>query len=397
MNSRKLILYSSVFAVQGLCNAAIPVLPELAGGSGNSAAASNLIYSGYFLGAFLTLLPFGILADRIGNLKVAGLGILLTALSGLSIFLSDNLWVLGVSRFVEGMGCGAFFPAAFSMIAEWKDSKSSLGEFNFLLNAGLAAGVLFAGLLAGQGIKTAIGIFTLLAGLSTAFLLTEARELLTFGGDAINRPAGSNQLGGSNQSESPRKAGPAERKNGMSFISEFSRQLKKSFEALFGKSFGKIWSTSVLLYGTTGLLTANFPEYSADFLTKPEIGLAISASYLAAMLGSLAAGRTKAGYKSIIRMGITFAVVGILLSVKVPLLAFALIGAGGGAAVVGLVTAVSRISSSGFAMGLFNTGIYAGLGMVPVFGSLFLSHFSYEEVFLGSALVLLMMLFVKIE
>jgi MFS family permease len=385
MNSRKLILYSSVFAVQGLCNAAIPVLPELAGGSGNSAAASNLIYSGYFLGAFLTLLPFGILADRIGNLKVAGLGILLTALSGLSIFLSDNLWVLGTSRFVEGMGCGAFFPAAFSMIVEWKDSKSSLGEFNFLLNAGLAAGVLLAGLLAGQGIKTAIGIFTLLAGLSTAFLLTEARELLTFRGNAIN------------QSADFQKAGSAKRKQGMSFFSEFGRQLKKSSEELFKKSFGKIWGTSVLLYGTTGLLTANFPEYSADFLTKPELGLAISASYLAAMLGSLVAGRTKAGHNSIIKTGITFAVAGILLSVKVPLLAFALIGAGGGAAVVGMVTAVSRISSSGFAMGLFNTGIYAGLGLVPVLGSLFLGHFSYEEVFLGSALALLMMLFVRLD
>ncbi|WP_440956534.1 MFS transporter [Methanosarcina sp. Mfa9] len=385
MNSRKLILYSSVFAVQGLCNAAIPVLPELAGGSTNSAAASNLIYSGYFLGAFLTLLPFGVLADRIGNLKVAGLGILLTALSGLAIFLSGNLWVLGISRFVEGMGCGAFFPAAFSMIAEWKDSKRSLGEFNFLLNAGLAAGVLLAGLLAGQGIKTAIGIFTLLAGLSTAFLLTETGELLTSGGNAIN------------QSTRFRKVSPAKRNQGMSFFSELSRQLKKSCEALFGKSFGKIWSTSVLLYGTTGLLTANFPEYSADFLTKPELGIAISASYLAAMLSSLAAGRTKAGYKTIIRVGITFAVTGILLSVKLPLLAFALIGAGGGAAVVGLVTAVSRISSSGFAMGLFNTGIYAGLGLVPVLGSLFLGHFSYEEVFLGSALALLLMLFVKID
>ena len=88
---------------------------------------------------------------------------------------------------------------------------------------------------------------------------------------------------------------------------------------------------------------------------------------------------------------------GILLSLKAPLLAFFLIGAGGGAAVIGLVAAVSRISSSGIAMGLFNTGIYAGLGMIPVFGSLFIEPLGYETVFLGSALVLLTILGLKLE
>ena len=146
MNFKKLILYSSVFSIQGLSNAAIPVLPELAGGVGDS-VVSNLLFSGYFVGALLALVPFGILADRIGNLKVIGFGVLLTALSGLVISFSDSLWILVIARFLEGVGCGAFFPAAFSMLAGWKDSQRSLGEFNFLLNAGLAAGVFLSGCL----------------------------------------------------------------------------------------------------------------------------------------------------------------------------------------------------------------------------------------------------------
>ena len=133
MNFKKLILYSSVFSIQGLSNAAIPVLPELAGGVGDS-VVSNLLFSGYFVGALLALVPFGILADRIGNLKVIGFGVLLTALSGLVISFSDSLWILVIARFLEGVGCGAFFPAAFSLLAGWKDSQRSLGEFNFLLN-----------------------------------------------------------------------------------------------------------------------------------------------------------------------------------------------------------------------------------------------------------------------
>lgn len=387
MNPRKLLLYFSVFAIQGLSNAAIPILPELAGKGNANPAVSSLLYSGYFIGALLTLLPFGILADRIGNLKVAGLGITLTAITGLFITFSDNLWILGVSRFVEGLGCGAFFPAAYSMIAEWEDSQQSLGEFNFLLNAGLASGVFFSGMLAELGIKTAISIFTILAGFSFALLLWEARGMISHETSCRKQK----------KSMSLNSREVSGEKLEVSMIFKPGRYLKEVGETFFENGFWKLWGISVILYGATGLLTSNYADYSAGFLTKPELGLAISASYVAAMLSSLAAGRTKAKNKNIVRAGISFAAVGILLSLKAPLLAFFLIGAGGGAAVVGLIAAVSRRSSSGSAMGLFNTGIYAGLGLIPIFGSLFIGPLGYETVFLGSALVLLTMLGIKLE
>lgn len=384
MNFKKLTLYSSVFAIQGLSNAVIPVLPELAGvGSGDS-TVSNLLFSGYFMGAFLSLVPLGILADRIGNLKVIAFGVLLTAFSGVLIFSSDSLWILGISRFLEGIGCGAFFPAAFSMLAGWEDSQRSLGEFNFLLNAGLAAGVFFSGVLAVQGIKTAIGVFTLLAGLSCIFLLSGTKELLS--SDRKKERFVLSNIDNSVKNEPD-----------ISLLSELKSYLKSARKIIFKSSFEKIWGISVILYGSTGLLTANYPDYSAGFLTKPELGLAISASYLAAMLSSLTAGRADINSENIVKAGVILAAAGIFLSVKIPILAFILIGAGGGAAVVGLITAVSRISSSGFAMGLFNTGIYAGLGLGPVFGSFFLKPFGYESVFFGSALVLLAIFFVKLE
>lgn len=384
MNLKKLALYSSVFALQGLSNAIIPVLPELAGGDSGGSAISNLLFSGYFMGALLALVPLGILADRIGNLKVIRFGMLLTAFSGFVIVFSDSPWILGTSRFLEGVGCGAFFPASFSILTEWEDSQQSLGEFNFLLNAGLAAGVFFSGVLAGFGIKTAIASFTFLAGISCILLLSEAGGLLS--------PNRKEKKFKRSESENP-----VRNRQDTSLLPEVKSYLEKARETLFRTNFGKIWGTSVLLYGTTGLLTANYPEYSAGFLTKPELGLAISASYLAAMLSSLIAGRASINPKNIVRIGIILAAAGIFLSVKLPLLAFFLTGAGGGTAVVGLITAVSRINSSGFTMGLFNTGIYAGLGLGPVFGSFFLEPFGYETVFFGSAFVLLTTLFVRLE
>jgi MFS family permease len=384
MNIKKLILYSSVFAIQGLSNAVIPILPELAGGGSGDSVASSLLFSGYFLGALLALLPFGILADRIGNLKVIGFGILLTVLSGLVISFSDSLWILGIARFVEGVGCGAFFPAAFSMLAEWKDSQRSLGEFNFLLNAGLAAGVLFSGILAGLGFKTAINIFTFLAGLSCISLMWETEELLFPGRKGKEVTLQNSTYFAKNQQAT-------------SLIFEQGKYFKKARQTMLKSSFGKIWGILIILYGTTGLLTANYPDYSAACLTKPELGLAISVSYVAAMLSSLIAGRANRSSRGIVKSGIILAAAGILLSLKMPILAFALIGTGGGIAFVGLITATSKISSSGFVMGLFNTGIYAGLGLGPVFGSLFIEPLGYETVFIGSSLVLLTALLVKLE
>ena len=288
------------------------------------------------------------------------------------------------------MGCGAFFPAAFSMISKWKDSQRSLGEFNFLLNAGLAAGVFLSGMLAGLGIKTAIGIFTLLASLSCIFVLSEAGDLLSPGIKEKRLTLRDSNYSVKNQDISLNQ-------QDTSLFFELGEYLKKSRETVLNSSFGKIWGVSVLLYGTTGILTANYADYSAGFLTKPELGMAISASYMAAMFSSLVAGRLKVNSKSIVRSGIILASAGILLSLEMPVLAFFLIGAGGGIAVVGLITAVSKINSSGFVMGFFNTGIYAGLGLGPVFGSFFMEFFGYETVFLGSALLLLTALFVKLE
>jgi MFS family permease len=383
MNFKKLTLYSSVFAIQALSNAVIPVLPELTGGS-SSSAISNLLFSGYFMGAFLAFVPFGILADRIGNLKVIAFGILLTAISGMFIFFSENLWILVLFRFLEGIGSGSFFPAAFSLIAEWKDSRQSLGEFNFLLNAGLASGVFFSGILAGLGIKTAIGIFTFFAVLSCVFLLSGVKELLFL---EVRRK----------ELNPSKNGGNIEDPSNVSLFSEIVQYFKKARKTVLKSVFWKIWGISVLLYGATGLLTANYPEYSAGFLTKPELGFAISASYLAAMLSSLMAGRMNMNPENIVRAGILIAVAGIFLSVSFPILAFSLMGAGGGIAIVGLIVAVSRISSSGFAMGLFNTGIYAGLGLGPIFGSFFLEPFGYETVFLGSGVLLFTISFVKLE
>ncbi len=159
------LIYGAAFVIMGLSNAVIPILPELASPHNNEFGgfASSLLFSAYFLGALATMLPFGLLADRFGYLKFIGFGVVLTAISGLTILLSENLWIMLISRFIEGSACGAFFPAAFSTLSKSNDPRRYIGEFTFLFNGGLAAGALLSGLLAGIYLKGAILIFMFMA------------------------------------------------------------------------------------------------------------------------------------------------------------------------------------------------------------------------------------------
>jgi MFS family permease len=59
-------LFFGVFAVMALSNAIVPVLPSFAG----SSALQGAIYAAYFLGAFISTLPSGILSDRIGRIPL---------------------------------------------------------------------------------------------------------------------------------------------------------------------------------------------------------------------------------------------------------------------------------------------------------------------------------------
>ena len=180
MHPDRRLIYIAVFAIMGLSNAVIPILPELAAcyHSIYGEFASSLLFSGYFLGALVTMLPFGILADRFGNLRLIGLGIIFTVISGLIIFFSENLWILIISRFIEGAACGAFFPAAYSILSRCKDPGRCLGEFTFLYNAALASGALLSGLLADIFLKGAVLTFTIVAFLSGLSLIYRHRELI---------------------------------------------------------------------------------------------------------------------------------------------------------------------------------------------------------------------------
>lgn len=363
MNTDKILLYASVFVMMGLSDAAIPVLPELAASNHLSYGpiASSLLFSSYFLGALVTMLPFGILADRHGNIRFIFLGIFLTVISGIVIMVSNDLWILSIARFIEGSACGAFFPAAFSMLSEFENRNRCMGEFNFLLNGGLASGVVISGLLATTSIKGGIFIFTIASSVVLLLILPKIIH---------SKPSITKQT---------------HRK-----ISEdISIEFKRTFSTLFDNRFINIWILSFVLFGSTGVLVAFYPDYSADVLAKTELGAAIAGLYVSAMITSLLVGRSLIGHNTMIRAGMGISAIGALLAIQHPILGFIILGAGSGVAMVGLPIATSHMDTDrGLAMGLFNTCTYGGLALMPLIAGTFIDYLGFVSIFLISALIL---------
>ncbi|WP_440956533.1 MFS transporter [Methanosarcina sp. Mfa9] len=400
MNPDRFLIYTTVLTIMGLSNAVIPILPELAAQDHSSfgAFASSLLFSAYFLGALATMLPFGILSDRFGNLRFIGLGILLTAGSGLIILLSENLWVLLLARFVEGSACGAFFPAAFSTLSEYRNPGRYMGEFTFLLNAGLAAGTLFSGLLAETHLKGAIFIFTFMSFLLILLILPRNRELKSPGQagkkTTENRSVVNSTIG--NRNTEKRNTGNRNTGNRPDSISDPFKRAFGTLTAVFRGRNSRILLLSMLLNGGVGILIAYYPDYSADFLTKAQLGSSIASLYICAMITSLLIGRFSIGERTMIRIGIAFSALGAFLAIQYPFPGFSCLGGGSGIAIVGFSLAFARMDiDRGLAMGLFNTTIYAGLSLAPITAGLFTGVLSLEEIFLANGCILTGAFFLK--
>jgi MFS family permease len=364
MNLHRLLIYGAAFTIMGLSNAVIPILPELANLSNSLSGgfASSLLFSAYFLGALGTMIPFGIFADRFGNLKFIGLGIILTAISGLIILLSENLWILLIARFIEGSACGAFFPAAFAVLSKLRNPARYIGKFTFLFNAGLAAGAFLSGLLADTCLKGAILIFTAIASLLTTYLLLRYRELA--------------------HPESKGKTSALK-------SSDLFRKPYRETKELLNHDNSGLWLSSFLLNGAIGVLVAYYPTYSLGTITKAQLGISISSLYVCAMITSLLGGYFKVKEQTLVRIGLGFSAFGTFCAIKYPLLGFSSLGGGSGVATVGFALAVARMNADrGLVMGLFNTTIYAGLSLAPIIAGIFINFLSFEKLFIANGFIL---------
>ena len=356
----RIMLYLLVFVIMGLSDAVIPVLPALANnGPLPDGGSSSLIFSSFFIGALLTMILFGVLADAYGHRLFVIFGVLLTLISGFMIIVSNDFWMIVIARFIEGAGCGAFFPSAFALLAGMDKREQYIGEFNFIINLGLAVGLKVTGMLANTGIKNGVMLFE---GLMVPIFMISMMVLINNGlGETVLKK------------------------------SEVFSTIAKSKKAIIHPQYYQIWLLSFVLFGSSGVLIALYPDFVSDVMTTDALGTYLASIYVGAMVTSLVAGRMQIPKDTLVKTSMVFTGIGALGAVFHPI-GLTLMGAGSGLGMVGLVTGVSYLNiNKGLAMGIFNTCTYAGLALVPILSGLLIPIVGYSSVFIINGILLIIM------
>jgi MFS family permease len=334
---RRLPLHLGIFTVMALSNAIVPVLPSY----GTGPFIQSAIYAAYFLGAFATVIPAGMLSDRVGRLPVIRAGLLLTLLSGILLLAFPSPTTVLAARVLEGVGAGLFVAAAMALVNSQPDHESLSGIFMGALNAGLVVGLLATGSI-DQAMQMETGgilLFTILSAvplLATVILVEDT---------TLRRP-------------------------------------EASFPHLIG-DYVWLFLSAVILVGMTGALTAIYPGFAGG--EPATLATAIAMMHLATIGAVVVASRLHLPPVPTLRAAAIAMVAGVLLVMATPL-GFLMVGAIAG---VVMIAQMAFLGSTGLrqgrVMGLYTASSYLGMTMLPALAGALAEHISFSAAFLAVA------------
>jgi MFS family permease len=371
MKSR-ISVFLGVFTVMALSNAIVPVLPGLAEGT----VAQGAIYSSYFLGALLLVLPAGILADRIGELSLIRGGLLLTTLSGVFLLFSGSPYLLLFSRLAEGFGAGLFVASGLAYLNARPDNARGSGIFLAMLNVGLVVGLIGTGWIvevtgnryAGVMLFTVVSIVPLLMS-----MLMKPEQ------GASNRGVPVAESGLSLMGEKP--DGTEGSLPEPSVRPETFREILARSARVIRQYFW-LWVSAVVLIGITGALTAIYPQFSG--LPPATIGLQIAAMNISTAVAVLVVPRANLHPIPAIRASAILMAAAVLLTYFSPW-GFIPVGFLAGVVMIGQLTFLARVEPrQGAVMGLFNVASYGGMALFPLIAGVVAQEVSFFAAFATS-------------
>ncbi|NVO66187.1 MFS transporter [Methanofollis tationis] len=339
---QRLPLLLGVFVVMALSNAVVPVLPSLAEGT----ALQGAIYSAYFFGAMLTVIPAGILSDRIGRVPLLRAGLVLTLLSGALILAISDPVALPAIRAVEGVAAGLFVPAAMSWINLQPDHERMSGNFIAALNLGLVSGLVLSGWL-----TVPVGV---LGGVIVFTTFTAVPLLMTvFVGETAGPGRGRADLLG------------------------------------VGRENFWLYISAIVLVGATGVVTTLYPDFSGE--SAANLGVQLGLMNVATIVASLTASRFHLAPIPTIRVSAVLMAAAVALSFFTPA-AFVFIG---GIAGVVMIAQINYLAANpgqqGAIMGLFNASSYAGMTLLPFAAGVVAEVESFSAAFAVTAILAALM------
>jgi MFS family permease len=135
------LLGVALFFAIAATNILTPLLPELRGDLGISIATAGLVVSTYGFARLLTDLPSGVILDRIGERRLAAIGVALLVAGSVAGAIAPTVEWLILARVASGLGSGLITTVVLTALS-WTAGPSNRGQvmsvFQLANNTGIA-------------------------------------------------------------------------------------------------------------------------------------------------------------------------------------------------------------------------------------------------------------------
>lgn len=137
-----------------------PLLPFYATRLGASAAMVGALVAAFSVAQLLSAPAWGWMSDRYGRRPAIIVGLLISAIAYIIFAFAGSLWLLFVSRIIQGLGGGTIgvVQAYVADISEGKDRAKSLGWLSAVTSLGAVIGPAIGSILIKAGGRTAPGL-----------------------------------------------------------------------------------------------------------------------------------------------------------------------------------------------------------------------------------------------
>lgn len=158
-----------------------PILPFFAEKFNASSLQIGLLAATFSLAQFLFAPVFGRLSDRFGRKPVILFSIIVSMIAFLIMAKADSLYIVFLSRFLNGIASAANFPIASSYIADItsrEDRAKYMGRVSGIFSLGFVVGPVFGGVLGNQGFSVAFLAAAIICFINLIFAFFFLRESL---------------------------------------------------------------------------------------------------------------------------------------------------------------------------------------------------------------------------
>ncbi|WP_202320276.1 MFS transporter [Archaeoglobus neptunius] len=354
---RKLLL--SGFFMYAALSCVIPVIPAYAITLGASQIVSAIAAGIFALSPAIAMTPFGIFSEIHGRRIFILSGILMSILASVLYLFSSTTFILIAARFIHGLGVAMYIPAINALVADVSAEGrrgESIGWIQTSLMFGFFVGPMLGGFTAEMwGVEKVFVLSLIFALLSLFFALLSVR------------------------------------KNG-------GRTSKISLRF----PIGMIPFYLLIFLGTattSALAIFALPYYRAEIgITEFQSGVIVSALFLFSSVSRVPAGilADRAGRRTGATAGIVVSSLGLFLAsttnpVRV-FLAASVCGAGMGILNTSVFAAASDLENRGFALGLANSFLNAGIFLGSTLAGFMAGFMSFGEMMLYLAFITVLLI-----